>query len=159
MGLLTKYKEYQTKNHEIWVLIQVLSLFNFVEVTAFIGLLFYGSSEETMEYFKAQENMKFSIQLKEYHDQLTIGQLEIWGGAEHQEWLRVKIPIVCFWISIFCGLHNLASVSIKQKSHNDFPDHYEKKLINVYMFCRDPQIKEVKKIQMMLCVNALISLV
>lgn len=139
MGLLTKYKEYQTKNHEIWVLIQVLSLFNFVEVTAFIGLLFYGSSEETMEYFKAYENIKFSIQLKDYHDQLTIGQLEIWGGAEHQEWLSENFPqSVSGFLTIFCGLHNLASVPIKQKNHNDFPDHYEKKLINVYMFCRDP---------------------
>lgn len=30
----------------------------------------------------------------------------------------------------FCGLCNLASVSIKQENHNDVPHHYGKKLIN-----------------------------
>lgn len=33
------------------------------------------------------------------------------GGAEHQEWITVKIPVGCSgFLNIFCGLHNLASV-------------------------------------------------
>ena len=43
---------------------------------------------------------------------LYTGKLEIWDGAEHQEWPRVKIPIGCSgFLIIFCGLHSLASVS------------------------------------------------
>lgn len=43
---------------------------------------------------------------------LLTRKLEIWGGAEHQEWPRVKIPGGCSgFLTTFCGLHNLASVS------------------------------------------------
>ena len=60
-GYYLLLKEYV--NHEIWVLVQVLSL----QESVSIGLLFYGSSEETMEFFKAYENIKFRTQFKDYN--------------------------------------------------------------------------------------------